>query len=107
PFCVTARVAASFGIMRASLLCVALNRSVPPDCIGLANIATNSSLARRHDLRAPANADKAFLVCPLAVRIHRNLRHGEPLATPRKTGVCCPAFRHWRDRATRPIENDL
>src|SRR5437016_102787 len=32
---------------------------------------------------------------------------GAPPATSGMTGLCCPAFRHWRDRATKPIENDL
>jgi hypothetical protein len=56
------------------------NRSmliVPPCCIVFANIAIDGVV-------------KAFVVCPLAVRLRWNVRHSEPLATPRTAGVCCP-----------------
>jgi hypothetical protein len=43
---------------------------VPPFCIVLANIAFDFVVDQPSFLERTANADKAFVVCPLALRRH-------------------------------------
>jgi len=80
---------------------------LPQKCIVRANVTIDLVADKPPFFERTNEANKAFVLCPLPFRLHSNVSMWPAVGHTARDCVCCPTFRHWRDRATTPIENDL